>query len=117
MAQSPERARRFTRMLGEIHRPLAAELAETLDMTGVRRLMDLGGGSGVVSLALLNRHPELTAVVVDIANRRLEVKLSDEELARRKAEWKAPEPKVKTGWLARYQKMVTSANTGAVLKA
>ncbi|MDI6895494.1 MAG: methyltransferase [Bacillota bacterium] len=68
MAQSPERARRFTRMLYEIHRPLAAELAETLDMTGVRRLMDLGGGSGVVSLALLNRHPDLTAVVVDIAN-------------------------------------------------
>ena len=55
-------------------------------------------------------------VVVDLANHRLEAKVSDEELARRKAEWKAPEPKVKTGWLARYQKMVTSASTGAVLK-
>ncbi len=55
-------------------------------------------------------------VVVDITNRRLEVKLSDEELARRKAEWRAPDPKVKSGWLARYQKMVTSANTGAVLR-
>ncbi|HOQ27837.1 MAG TPA: dihydroxy-acid dehydratase, partial [Armatimonadota bacterium] len=55
-------------------------------------------------------------VVIDIPNRRLEVKLSDEELARRKAEWKAPEPKVKSGWLARYQKMVTSANTGAILR-
>lgn len=55
-------------------------------------------------------------MVIDIPNRRLEVKLSDEELARRKAEWKAPEPKVKSGWLARYQKMVTSANTGAILR-
>lgn len=68
MAKNPERARRFTRMLYEIHRPLAEKLAETLDLTGVRRLMDLGGGSGVVSLALLRRHSQLTAVVVDIAN-------------------------------------------------
>lgn len=68
MVGSPERARRFTRMLYEIHGPLAEELAEVLDMSGVRRLMDLGGGSGVMSLALLRRHPDLTAVVVDIAN-------------------------------------------------
>jgi len=68
MEESPERARRFTRMLYEIHQPLADELAKSLDMTGVERLMDLGGGSGVVSLALLGRHPHLTAVVVDIAN-------------------------------------------------
>ncbi len=68
MIDNPERARRFTHMLYEIHRPMAEELVETLDMTGVRRMMDLGGGSGVVSLALLRRHPDLTAVVVDIAN-------------------------------------------------
>ena len=68
MVGSSERARRFTRMLYAIHRPLAEKLAETLDMTGVRRLMDLGGGSGVVSLALLRRHSKLTTVVVDIAN-------------------------------------------------
>jgi len=68
MVGSSERARRFTRMLYEIHRPLAEKLAETLDMTGVRRLMDLGGGSGVMSLALLRRHSKLTAVVVDIAS-------------------------------------------------
>jgi len=68
MKESPERARRFTRMLYEIHQPLADELAKSLDMTGVERLMDLGGGSGVVSLAFLRRHPHLTAVVVDIAN-------------------------------------------------
>jgi SAM-dependent methyltransferase len=68
LVQSPERARRFTRMLYEIHLPLAEQVAEYLDMSGVDRLMDLGGGSGVVSLALLRRHPHLTAVVVDIAN-------------------------------------------------
>jgi len=68
MMKSPERARRFTRVVCEVHRPFAEKLAQTLDMTGVRRLMDLGGGSGVVSLALLKRHSNLTAVVVDIAN-------------------------------------------------
>lgn len=68
MKRSLERARRFTRMLYEIHQPLAEELAQTLDMTGVNHLMDLAGGSGVVSVALLRRYPDLTAVVVDIAN-------------------------------------------------
>jgi len=66
MVNDPERAGRFTRMLYELHQPLAAQLTELLDMTGVHRLMDLGGGSGVVSLALLRRHPHLTSVVVDI---------------------------------------------------
>ena len=47
---------------------LAEKLAQTLNIEGVRRLMDLGGGSGVISLALLRHHPDLTAVVVDIAN-------------------------------------------------
>lgn len=68
MSESPERARRFTRMLFEIHRPLAEELAQTLDLSGFRRLMDLGGGSGVMSLALLCRNPDLNATVVDIPN-------------------------------------------------
>jgi tRNA A58 N-methylase Trm61 len=39
-----------------------------LDMRGVKRLMDLGGGSGVVSFALLRRHADLTSVVVDVEN-------------------------------------------------
>jgi len=66
IVESPERARAFTRMLYEIHLPYADELVNWLDMSGVERLMDLGGGSGVVSLALLRRYPELSAVVVDI---------------------------------------------------
>lgn len=55
-------------------------------------------------------------ILLDIPGRKLEVKLEDSELARRKAAWVCPEPKVKTGYLARYAKLVTSANTGAVLK-
>jgi len=53
---------------------------------------------------------------IDIPGRRLEVKVTDQEMDRRKAAWVKPEPKVKTGYLARYARMVTSANTGAVLK-
>jgi len=68
ISENPERARRFTRMLYEIHLPLADMVAQSLDMSGVDRLMDLGGGSGAVSLALLRRYPQVTAVVVDIAN-------------------------------------------------
>ena len=67
MAADPERARAFTRMLYDLHGPLAASVAEAADLAGCRRLLDLGGGSGVVSLALLRRHPDLKVVVVDIA--------------------------------------------------
>ena len=55
-------------------------------------------------------------ISIDIPNRKLELEVSDEELAKRKAEWKKPEPKIKTGYLSRYAKLTTSASTGAVLK-
>jgi len=55
-------------------------------------------------------------ILVDVPNRRLELEVSAEELARRKAAWQRPEPKVKTGYLSRYARLVTSANTGAVLQ-
>ena len=55
-------------------------------------------------------------ISIDIPNRKLQLEVSDEELAKRKAVWKQPEPKVKTGYLSRYARLVTSANTGAVLK-
>jgi ubiquinone/menaquinone biosynthesis C-methylase UbiE len=58
-------AARFTRMLYEIHLPLAAELAGRLDLAGVGRMLDLAGGSGIMSLALLARHPQLEATVAD----------------------------------------------------
>ena len=55
-------------------------------------------------------------IKIDIPGRRIDVLVSEEELARRKASWKAPEPKIKQGYLNRYSRLVTSANTGAVLK-
>jgi len=56
-------------------------------------------------------------IVLDIPHRALEVKLSKTEIKKRLAKWKPREPKIKTGWLARYAKVVTSANTGAIVKA
>lgn len=68
MAADPERAYQFTHMLYDLHRPLAEDVARQLDLTGATRMLDIGGGSGVVSLALLKKHPELTATVIDIPN-------------------------------------------------
>ena len=55
-------------------------------------------------------------ILVDISNKKLELKVSDEELANRKEKYVKPEPKITKGYLGRYAKLVTSANTGAVLK-
>ncbi len=54
-------------------------------------------------------------ITVDIPSCSIVLNVSDEELAKRKAEWVCPEPKVKTGYLARYAKMVSSADKGAIL--
>ena len=55
-------------------------------------------------------------IAIDIPARKIELKVTKAELAKRKKAWKKPEPKIKTGWLARYSRYVTSANTGAVMK-
>ena len=55
-------------------------------------------------------------ITIDIPNASINVVADDAELERRKKEWTAPEPNIKTGWLARYAKLVGSADTGAVLK-
>jgi len=55
-------------------------------------------------------------IEIDIPNRRIGVKLSEQELAERKKAWKTPEPRIKKGYLAKYATMATSADTGAVLK-
>jgi dihydroxy-acid dehydratase len=55
-------------------------------------------------------------IILDIPNRKLEIRLSKAEIKKRLAKWKPREPKIKTGWLARYAKVVTSANTGAIVK-
>lgn len=56
-------------------------------------------------------------ISIDIPRRRLELEVSDEELARRRRRWQPPAPKVRTGWLARYAHFVTSASRGAVLRS
>ena len=55
-------------------------------------------------------------IYIDIDNHSLNVLVSDEELAERRAKWQPREPKVTTGYLARYASMVTSGNRGAVLE-
>lgn len=55
-------------------------------------------------------------IVIDIEERTMDVQVPEDVWEARKANWKGFEPKVKTGYLARYSKLVTSANTGAVMK-
>ena len=55
-------------------------------------------------------------ISIDIPNHAVTLEVSDEELERRRAQLVMPEPKVKTGYLARYASLVTSADKGAVLK-
>lgn len=55
-------------------------------------------------------------ISLDIPNRRLELLVDNATLEKRKMNWSAPEAKIKSGWLARYAKVVTSANTGAICK-
>ena len=55
-------------------------------------------------------------IEIDIPKKELNLKLSPEEIKKRLSLWKAPEPKIKEGYLYRYSKNVLSANTGAILK-
>jgi len=54
-------------------------------------------------------------IKIDIPKRKLDVLISDKEIQKRLAEWKTPEPKIKKGYLSRYSRLVTSANTGAIM--
>ena len=54
---------------------------------------------------------------INIPENKLDVLVSDEELAARRAKWQPREPKITTGYLARYHELVTSGNRGAVLEA
>ncbi len=55
-------------------------------------------------------------IKINIPENTLNVDISEEEMAARKAKWQPREPKITTGYLARYASMVTSGNTGAILK-
>ena len=56
-------------------------------------------------------------IVIDIPNRKLDINIAEELLAKRKAKWTPPKPKITQGMLARYARCVTSADKGAVLVA
>ena len=64
------------------------------------------------NIALVN---EGDTISIDIRNCSIQLEVSDEELEARRKAWVCPEPKVKTGYLARYAKMVSSADKGAIL--
>jgi len=55
-------------------------------------------------------------IIIDIPNRRIEAKLSQEEIKKRFRNWKAVAPKIRTGYLSRYSRLVSSADKGAILK-
>ncbi|MBN2374133.1 dihydroxy-acid dehydratase [bacterium] len=55
------------------------------------------------------------SILIDIPQRRLELLVSGEEIGRRRKAWSAPSPKIQSGYLGRYSKLVTSASTGAIL--
>ena len=55
-------------------------------------------------------------ISINIPEGRLDILVDDDVLQARLKKWKAPAPKINHGWLGRYARMVTSANTGAVLK-
>lgn len=65
---------------------------------------------GVIALV-----EEGDTISINITNCKIELKVSEEELERRRSSWTAPEPRVKTGYLARYAKLVSSADKGAIL--
>ncbi len=68
----------------------------------------MGGTIGLVK--------EGDIISIDIPGRKIDLEVSDEELAERKKQWQPREPKITTGYAARYAKLVTSASRGAVLE-
>ncbi|MFN2110763.1 MAG: dihydroxy-acid dehydratase, partial [Anaerolineae bacterium] len=68
-------------------------------------------GGGLIGLVR-----EGDPIEIDIPNRMLTLHVSEEEIVRRREGWMPNPPKIQTGWLARYARMVTSASEGAILK-
>jgi len=66
MHRDPKQAENFTHMLFYLHQPDAEALAEYLDLSRRQALLDIGGGSGVMSIALARKNPRLRATILDI---------------------------------------------------
>ena len=67
MKRNPREAEDFTQMLFHLHQPDAEALAANLDLATRHAVLDVGGGSGVMSIALAKKNPRLTACILDIA--------------------------------------------------
>ena len=65
------------------------------------------------TIALIENNDKIE---IDIPAKKIELQVSEEELARRRQKWHPPEPKIKSGYAYRYSQMVTSASTGAIFK-
>ena len=79
-----------------------------------------GGALGHISPEAMEGGPiaiveEGDKITMDIPNRKLDLQVSESEIKDRFSKWSPPDPKIKTGYLSRYAKLVTSAGTGAVL--
>ncbi len=66
MHRNPKQAENFTQMLFYLHQPDAKALAKYLDLSRRQALLDVGGGSGVMSIALAKKNPRLRATILDI---------------------------------------------------
>ena len=75
----PERARVFTRLLYNFYKDSKNEFTDLIDMTGVKMMMDLGGGSGAVSILLALKYPNISSVVVEFENVCMEGRMIVEE--------------------------------------
>ncbi len=113
-------------------------MREMLALTSMLKGMPLGGSvalltdgrfsGGTRGLCIGHVSPEATEggpialvrdgdiIRIDLRARTLDVELSPDELAERRADWRAPAPKYRRGWLARYAALVTNASRGAVLE-
>ena len=87
---------------------LAAELE------GAKVLVEPMPGGENLTIAFIE---EGDIIDIDITNHSMNVRVSDEEMAARKAKWQPREPRIKKGYLVRYASLVTSADKGAVLQA
>ena len=87
---------------------LAAELE------GAKVLVEPMPGGENLTIAFIE---EGDIIDIDITNHSMNVRVSDEEMAVRKAKWQPREPRIKKGYLVRYASLVTSADKGAVLQA
>ena len=91
-------------------------MREMLNPTSAIVGMGLGESVALITDGRFSGATRGDIISIDIPSCKIELQVDEATLAQRKAKWVCPEPKVKTGYLARYAKLVTSASRGAVLE-